>query len=32
MVKIALDYQDWYPYASNMDNLAYFFIHFEVNF
>jgi hypothetical protein len=32
MVKIALDYQDWYPYASNMDNRAYIFIHFEVNF
>jgi len=32
VVKVALDYQDWYPYASNMDNLAYIFVHFEILF
>ena len=32
MVKIALDYQDWYPYASNMQNLTYIFLNLEVSF
>jgi hypothetical protein len=28
-VKIALDYQDWYPYAANETNLAFIFLNFE---
>jgi hypothetical protein len=32
MVKVALDYQDWYPWASNMPNLTYIFINLEVSF
>jgi len=28
-VKIALNYQDWYPYAANESNLAFIFLNFE---
>jgi hypothetical protein len=28
-IKIALDYQDWVPYARNMKNLAFIFLNFE---
>jgi hypothetical protein len=29
-VKIAFDYQDWYPYAANLPNLSYLFINLEI--
>jgi hypothetical protein len=29
-VKVALDYQDWYPYAANMPNQSYIFVNVEV--
>ena len=29
-VKIALNYQDWVPYAANLDNMSYFFINLEI--
>ncbi len=29
-VKIALNYQDWVPYAANMDNMTYIFLNLEV--
>jgi opacity protein-like surface antigen len=29
-VKLALNYQDWVPYAANMDNLAYIFLNLEI--
>jgi hypothetical protein len=28
-VKIALNYQDWVPYASNLDNMAFIYLNFE---
>ena len=31
-LKIALNYQDWYPYAANLDNQSYIFLNFEVRF
>lgn len=31
-LKIALDYQDWYPYASNVENETFIFLNFEVRF
>ena len=30
-IKIALDYQDWYPYPPNLSNVALFYVHFEFN-
>ena len=30
-VKLALNYQDWVPYAYNMGNLAYIFVNLEVD-
>jgi hypothetical protein len=30
-VKLALNYQDWVPFAANMGNVAYIFINLEVN-
>jgi hypothetical protein len=29
-VKLALNYQDWVPYAANMDNTAYIFLNLEI--
>jgi hypothetical protein len=29
-VKIALNYQDWVPYAANMDNESYVFLNLEI--
>ncbi|MCK4663757.1 MAG: hypothetical protein KAT68_12875 [Bacteroidales bacterium] len=31
-VKIALNYQDWYPLAKNEDNLSYIFVNVEFSF
>ncbi len=31
-VKIALDYQDWFPYAENEDNQQYIYVNLEINF
>lgn len=28
-IKIALNYQDWVPYAKNLDNLSYIYLNFE---
>lgn len=28
-VKISLNYQDWYPYAANLDNESFIFLNFE---
>jgi hypothetical protein len=30
-VKLALNYQDWVPYASNMGNLSYIFVNVEID-
>jgi len=30
-VKLALNYQDWVPYASNMGNLSYIFLNVEID-
>ena len=30
-VKLALNYQDWVPFAANMGNLSYFFLNLEVD-
>jgi hypothetical protein len=30
-VKLALNYQDWVPFAANMGNVAYIFINLEVD-
>ena len=30
-VKLALNYQDWVPFAANMGNLSYIFINLEVD-
>jgi len=31
-VKIAANYQDWYPYAQNLDNESYFYLNLEYKF
>lgn len=31
-VKIAANYQDWYPYAKNLDNESYFYLNLEFKF
>ncbi len=31
-VKIALDYQDWFPYAENENNLQYIYVNLEISF
>ncbi len=31
-IKIAANYQDWYPYAQNIDNKSYFYLNFEYKF
>lgn len=31
-IKIAANYQDWYPYAKNLDNESYFYINLEFKF
>jgi len=30
-VKLALNYQDWVPFAANMGNLSYIFINLEID-
>ncbi|MCF8368366.1 MAG: hypothetical protein K9G76_04930 [Bacteroidales bacterium] len=31
-VKIALNYQDWFPYAANEENSQYIYLNFEISF
>lgn len=31
-VRMALNYQDWYPYAANLDNLSYIYLNVELSF
>jgi len=31
-IKIALNYQDWYPYAKNLDNESYIYLNLEYKF
>lgn len=31
-IKIAANYQDWYPYAQNLDNESYFYLNLEYKF
>lgn len=31
-VKLALDYQDWFPYAKNEDNVQLIYVNLEINF
>jgi hypothetical protein len=31
-IKIAANYQDWYPYAKNLENEAYFYLNLEYKF
>ncbi len=31
-IKIAVSYRDWYPYAANLDNEAYFYLNLEYKF
>jgi hypothetical protein len=31
-IKIAANYQDWYPYAKNLDNESYFYLNLEFKF
>lgn len=32
IIKVALNYQDWYPWASNMPNQTFIFVNLEVSF